>query len=111
MDIIKIFRKVATICSIWLSMDENVANRKAVNCTNISEIKGREKYLFKITLNGKVKPVRHGPYMLPGKKCNGDKREDCNGRAWCSKMREQTDIKGIGTPQLHSVTGAQIHVR
>jgi len=34
--------------SEWLSMNENVAHTKALNCTNVIEIKNTERYLFKI---------------------------------------------------------------
>jgi len=34
--------------SEWFSMNENVAHTKVLNCTNVTEIKNTERYLFKI---------------------------------------------------------------
>jgi len=34
--------------SEWLSMNENVPHMKVLNCTDVTEIKNTERYLFKI---------------------------------------------------------------
>jgi len=32
----------------WLSMNENVAHTKVLNCTNVTEIKNTQRHLFKM---------------------------------------------------------------
>lgn len=45
-----------SVCSTWLGIYENIADKKIMNCTNVTKLKNIEKYFFsKLDANGRTK--------------------------------------------------------